>query len=82
MSSTCFETAKKSDASVLGESPIDCEGELSVEVATAKGCVVDDRLSLCRNRSLYSRIGRRLNISPLTPDDTAEYAASSQGRRL
>ena len=34
---------------------------------------LDDRLSLRRNRSLYSRIGRRLNISPLTPDDTAEY---------
>jgi type II secretory pathway predicted ATPase ExeA len=32
-----------------------------------------DRLSMRRNRSLYSRIGRRLNISPLVPDDTAEY---------
>lgn len=34
---------------------------------------LDDRLSLRRNRSLYSRIGRRLSISPLTPEDTAEY---------
>lgn len=34
---------------------------------------LDDRLSLRRNRSLYSRIGRRLAISPLGPDDTAEY---------
>ena len=32
-----------------------------------------DRLSMRRNRSLYSRIGRRLSISPLVPDDTAEY---------
>ena len=34
---------------------------------------LDDRLSMRRNRSLYSRIGRRLSIPPLVPDDTAEY---------
>jgi len=32
-----------------------------------------DRLALRRNRSLYSRINHRLEIEPLTPDDTAEY---------
>src|SRR5262249_21625864 len=32
-----------------------------------------DRLELRRNRSLYSRIERRLAIGPMTPDDTAEY---------
>ena len=34
---------------------------------------LEDRLALRRNRSLYSRIHRRLAIGPLTPDDTAEY---------
>ncbi len=34
---------------------------------------LDDRLAARRNRSLYSRLSRRLNISQLTPDDTAEY---------
>lgn len=34
---------------------------------------LEDRLNLRRNRSLYSRIAQRLNISPLTPADTAEY---------
>jgi type II secretory pathway predicted ATPase ExeA len=32
-----------------------------------------ERLALRRNRSLYSRIHHRLEISPLTPDDTSEY---------
>jgi len=34
---------------------------------------LDDRLALRRNRSLYSRLHRRLTITPLTPDDTGEY---------
>jgi general secretion pathway protein A len=32
-----------------------------------------DRLSLRRNRSLFSRIHHRLEVGALTPDDTAEY---------
>jgi hypothetical protein len=32
-----------------------------------------ERLALRRNRSRYSRIHHRLEISPLTPDDTTEY---------
>lgn len=32
-----------------------------------------DRLELRRNRSLYSRIHRRLAIAPTSPEDTAEY---------
>ena len=32
-----------------------------------------ERLALRRNRSLYSRIHHRLEISALTPEDTAEY---------
>lgn len=32
-----------------------------------------DRLALRRNRSLYSRLHHRLEVAPLTPDDTAEY---------
>jgi len=32
-----------------------------------------ERLSLRRNRSLYSRIHHRLEVAALTPDDTAEY---------
>lgn len=32
-----------------------------------------ERLSLRRNRSLYSRIHHRLEVCALTPDDTAEY---------
>lgn len=35
-----------------------------------------DRLVLRRNRSLYSRIYTRLNVTPLTPDDTADYIRS------
>jgi general secretion pathway protein A len=31
------------------------------------------RVAFRRNRSLYSRLGRRLIIDPLTPADTAEY---------
>ncbi len=34
-----------------------------------------DRLALRRNRSLHSRLHHRLEIAPLTPDDTAEYLA-------
>lgn len=33
----------------------------------------DDRLRLRRNRSLYSRLHRRLTIDPLTAGDTADY---------
>lgn len=33
----------------------------------------EERLRLRRNRSLYSRIARRLTIDPLRPDDTADY---------
>jgi type II secretory pathway predicted ATPase ExeA len=32
-----------------------------------------DRLTMRRNRSLYSRLHRRLHIDPLVPDDTATY---------
>ena len=32
-----------------------------------------DRLGLRRNRSLFSRIHHRLEIGPLTPEDTSEY---------
>jgi general secretion pathway protein A len=32
-----------------------------------------ERLSLKRNRSLYSRLHHRIAIEPLTPEDTAEY---------
>lgn len=32
-----------------------------------------ERLSLRRNRSVYSRIHHRLEVTALTPDDTAEY---------
>ena len=32
-----------------------------------------DRLNMRRNRSLFSRLHRRLRIDPLVPDDTAEY---------
>jgi len=32
-----------------------------------------DRLELRRNRSLYSRLHRRLRIDPLRPEDSAEY---------
>lgn len=35
----------------------------------------EDRLRLRRNRSLYSRLARRLSIEPLTPEDTADYLA-------
>jgi general secretion pathway protein A len=34
---------------------------------------LEHRLAMRRNRSLHSRLGRRLTIGPLTPDDTAEY---------
>jgi len=34
---------------------------------------LDDRLRLRRNRSLYSRLHRRLLLDPLSPEDTADY---------
>jgi len=34
---------------------------------------LQDRLELRKNRSLYSRIERRLSVGPMTLDDTAEY---------
>jgi type II secretory pathway predicted ATPase ExeA len=34
---------------------------------------LQDRLELRKNRSLYSRIHRRLSVGPLTTEDTAEY---------
>lgn len=34
---------------------------------------LNDRLALRRNRSLFSRIHTRLSLSPLAPEDTAEY---------
>ncbi|MDX1645132.1 MAG: AAA family ATPase [Thermoanaerobaculia bacterium] len=34
---------------------------------------LDDRMRLRRNRSLYSRLARRLRIDPLSPSDTADY---------
>jgi type II secretory pathway predicted ATPase ExeA len=34
---------------------------------------LQDRLELRKNRSLYSRIERRLSIGPMVPDDTREY---------
>ncbi len=34
---------------------------------------MEDRVSRRRNRSLHSRIGRRLRIDPLVAEDTAEY---------
>jgi general secretion pathway protein A len=34
---------------------------------------LDDRLGLRRNRSLYSRLHRRLTIDGLSPEDTGEY---------
>jgi type II secretory pathway predicted ATPase ExeA len=34
---------------------------------------LNDRLALRRNRSLFSRVQRRLAISPLAPEDSVEY---------
>ena len=34
---------------------------------------MEDRIARRRNRSLHSRLGRRLRIEPLSPDDTREY---------
>lgn len=39
-----------------------------------------DRLAMRRNRSLYSRINRRLRVDPLVPDDTAEYIRYRMGK--
>jgi len=41
---------------------------------------LDDRLSLRRNRSLYSRLQRRFYLEPLTAEDTAEYLRMRLGR--
>jgi general secretion pathway protein A len=41
---------------------------------------LDDRLAMRRNRSLYSRVGRRLSIEPLKSEDTAEYVHLRLGR--
>ena len=35
---------------------------------------LQDRLELRKNRSLYSRIERRLSVGPMTLEDTSEYA--------
>lgn len=40
----------------------------------------DDRLRIRRNRSLSSRLHRRLVIDPLTPDDTADYLRARLAR--
>jgi type II secretory pathway predicted ATPase ExeA len=34
---------------------------------------LEHRLSMRRNRSLHSRLSRKLAVGPLTPEDTAEY---------
>jgi general secretion pathway protein A len=34
---------------------------------------LDERLHLKRNRSLFSRLHRRLEIEPTTPEDTLDY---------
>jgi type II secretory pathway predicted ATPase ExeA len=39
---------------------------------------MEDRIARRRNRSLHSRLGRRLRVDSLTPEDTAEYV----GHRL
>lgn len=36
---------------------------------------MEDRIARRRNRSLHSRLARRLRIDPLVPEDTAEYVA-------
>jgi general secretion pathway protein A len=36
---------------------------------------MEDRIARRRNRSLHSRLGRRLRIDPLTAEDTREYVA-------
>ena len=41
---------------------------------------LQDRLSLRRNRSLFSRIHTRLSIEPLTPEDTADYIRMRMSR--
>lgn len=40
----------------------------------------DDRLRIRRNRSLSSRLHRRLVIDPLTPEDTADYLRARLAR--
>jgi type II secretory pathway predicted ATPase ExeA len=41
---------------------------------------LEDRLTLRRNRSLFSRLGARVRIDPLTPEDTADYIRARLGR--
>lgn len=41
---------------------------------------LQDRLELRKNRSLYSRIERRLSIGPMVPDDTGEYVRLRMSR--
>jgi type II secretory pathway predicted ATPase ExeA len=41
---------------------------------------LQDRLELRKNRSLYSRIERRLSIGPMVPDDTREYVRLRMSR--
>ncbi len=41
---------------------------------------LQDRLELRKNRSLYSRIERRLSIGPMVPSDTAEYVRLRMSR--
>jgi type II secretory pathway predicted ATPase ExeA len=41
---------------------------------------LQDRLELRKNRSLYSRIERRLTIGPMLPEDTQQYVQLRLGR--
>jgi general secretion pathway protein A len=41
---------------------------------------LEDRLAMRRNRSLYSRLHRRLRIEAAAPEDTAEYVAMRMRR--
>ncbi|WP_437325348.1 hypothetical protein [Sorangium sp. So ce381] len=41
---------------------------------------LQDRLELRKNRSLYSRIERRLSIGAMVPDDTGEYVRLRMSR--
>ena len=44
----------------------------SDKYAAPAGSDLKDRLELRKNRSLYSRIGRRLSVGPMVADDAAE----------
>lgn len=41
---------------------------------------LEDRLALRRNRSIYSRLSRRLRIGPVAPADTADYLRARLAR--